>query len=320
MNYRSVASLNKDILVWLDQLPSDIDLVVGIPRSGLLVASLISLHRNIPLTDVQGLIQGKLIQSGARYKKTNIKDFLSEPRKVLVVDDSVWSGSQMRKTKKELEQAELIHEIIFGAVYVDVGKEGIVSYFQRILASPRIFEWNYLHHGSMGSFCIDIDGVLCRDPLEKENDDGKNYEDFILNVPMRIVPKGNIGWLVTCRLEKYRSLTEQWLLKNNIKYENLIMWNLPDMESRQKSGEHGKYKAEIYIKTGASLFIESSIRQAKEIATLSGKNVICFETGEMISPTEVNRKYRKALKYINLAVSDPQQMVSIIKNRILLKK
>lgn len=60
MNYRSIVDLNSDIKKWISELPNDLDLIVGIPRSGLLVANLLALHLNLPLTDVEGLIENRI--------------------------------------------------------------------------------------------------------------------------------------------------------------------------------------------------------------------------------------------------------------------
>ena len=96
------------------------------------------------------------------------------------------------------------------------------------LELPRIFEWNVMHHHLLVSSCIDIDGVLCRDPTEAENDDGAAYERFLDTVPAREVPEAPLGWLVTCRLEKYREQTEAWLNRHAIRYRELVMLDLPD--------------------------------------------------------------------------------------------
>ena len=48
MNYRSIADLNHTILKQLHMLPRDFDLVVGVPRSGMLPANLIALYLNLP--------------------------------------------------------------------------------------------------------------------------------------------------------------------------------------------------------------------------------------------------------------------------------
>ena len=50
MNFRTVSDLTKTIMKKIDIIPSDIDLIVGIPRSGLLVANYIALLLNKPIT------------------------------------------------------------------------------------------------------------------------------------------------------------------------------------------------------------------------------------------------------------------------------
>src|SRR5438309_128683 len=68
VEYRTVAQLDDAIVSWLGSLPRDVDIVAGIPRSGLLVANLLALHLNLPMTDVAGLIEGRVIQAGARFR------------------------------------------------------------------------------------------------------------------------------------------------------------------------------------------------------------------------------------------------------------
>lgn len=72
---------------------------------------------------------------------------------------------------------------------------------------PRVFEWNVLHHPVLNDACVDIDGVLCRDPTPAENDDGRKYREFLSTVEPTIVPGQRIGHLVTSRLEQYRPKT-----------------------------------------------------------------------------------------------------------------
>lgn len=318
INYRSIASLNRDVLCWLQELPREIDIVVGIPRSGLLVANLLSLHLDIPLTDVEGFINGRIIQTGVRYNG-DTKELLSSAKKILVVDDSVFQGTQMRAIRAKIEQAKISHEVIYGAVYVKPGSQNIVDHFYELLPTPRFFEWNVFHHGAMESFCVDVDGVLCRDPTEEENDDGERYERFIQNVESWIVPSKTIGWLVTCRLEKYRGLTEEWLAEHGIKYKHLIMMDFPDKESRIKSKSHAVYKAQVYKDTCALFFIESSLTQAMEIVRLVGKEVLCMETREVISPNCVNRNYHKGRRLAHLFLKNPREALRAVRQHLSLR-
>jgi len=98
-----------------------------------------------------------------------------------------------------------------------------------------------MHHNGLINACVDIDGVLCIDLTDKENDDVKKYIEFIRNEKSRIIPSSTIGYLVTARLEKYREDTEYWLNKVGVKYNNLIMMNLNSKRERQASGSHRIY-------------------------------------------------------------------------------
>jgi len=283
VNYRSVASMNRDILSWLERLPRGLELIVGIPRSGLFIANLLALYLDLPLTDVDGLITGRVIESGpVRGRAGQLDGLFSTNRKVLVVDDSLSSGSSMRKVRERIAAAELPHKILYSAVYIVPGRETEVDYYCDVLPHPRILEWNFRNNSWLQHACMDIDGVLCRDPTEHENDDGPRYRRFIQKVPPKIIPSVAIGWLVTCRLEKYRTLTEHWLEKHGIKYRELVMMDYPDMEARRAAGSYGTFKGTVYKATNAELFIESSLRQAFEIAHISGRDVLCMETMEMV--------------------------------------
>ncbi len=280
MNYRSVDDLNQCVLKNLHKVPDDVELIVGIPRSGLLAANLLALHINLPLTDLQGFIQGRVLNTGYRSKRASHQK--PRPyRKALVIDDSIHSGRAMLEARELVENAKLPIPSLFGCVYIKPGAESMVDLFFERCPIPRIFEWNIFHSPRLEESCVDIDGVLCRDPTEEENDDGEKYCRFLSSVPPRIIPSYPLGWLVTCRLEKYRSLTEEWLRQNGIRYNRLIMMNLPDKSSRIHSQGHSQFKADVYLQTDAKLFIESSVGQATKIAKVSGRSVFCIENRTM---------------------------------------
>lgn len=283
MNFRSFNDLNNVIVANLTRIPRDIDLIVGIPRSGLLVANLLAMHLNLPMTDVDGLLQGRILQSGPRLPAQPSLDGI---RKVLVVDDSVGHGIQKRKVKALLQPVAHRYQFVFCAAYaLPEGCKEVDLYFE-IVPLPRMFEWNVMHHQEyLPHCCIDIDGVLCRDPTAQENDDAENYKEFLVRAEPLLLPTAPVGWLVTCRLEKYRQLTREWLARYRVQYKELVMMNYPDKESRVRDGAYASFKAEVYRSTGAMLFIESESMQSREIARLSGKPVLCIDTREMAYPS-----------------------------------
>jgi uncharacterized HAD superfamily protein len=189
-------------------------------------------------------------------------------------------------------------------------------YFEEI-CGDRVFEWNLMHSWVVKQSCVDIDGVLCEDPTYEQNDDGERYERFLADArPLRI-PSVPVGYLVTCRLEKYRALTEMWLEKYGIEYGHLIMMNYPSKEARQASGKHAAFKAKTYMSTKAIIFIESSYVQAKEIARLAKQPVLCVETQQMIYPPLVPYALSKAPRTPNFFYRHLRQYSSWLKRKLL---
>ena len=293
MNYKTIEDLSKDIKALVPKLPADLDLISGVPRSGLLAANLLALYLNLPLTDVDGLCERRLLESGLYRKFDKILDF-SQCKKVLVIDDSINSGATMEKAKSAIQHANLPYEIYYAAVYATSTSQEFVDFWCEVVEQPRCFEWNVMHHPDLKRSCVDLDGIICRDPTESENDDGVNYRHFLVSAEPMIKPTVEIGWIVTCRLEKYRGLTEEWLKKHGIRYKNLVMMDLPDKATRVALGSHALFKAEVYRATDAWIFIESSVRQAQEIARISGKDVLCTGTNQMISGQNVQNQTPQA--------------------------
>ena len=206
MVYRSFADLSNLIRTNLYKIPHDIDVVVGIPRSGMLPANLIALYLNKRMSDLDSFLEGKLIASGERDKyitKSNI-------HKVLIVDDSVDSGNAINKAKKKLGPVANSYKLLYLApIVTPQGTSMVDIWFEILDGNERIFEWNFYHHSFLSNACMDIDGVLNVDP--EIDDDGPIYTNYIENAIPLFIPTVPVDTLVSCRLEKYRLQTEKWL-------------------------------------------------------------------------------------------------------------
>lgn len=312
MEYRSVSDLCSLVINNLQRIPKDIDIIVGIPRSGLFVANYIALLMNKPLTDLNGFEEDRLISSGNTKNTDHHITKVKEAKKVLVVDDSVCSGNAMNLCRRRIESLNREAQYIFLAVFVlPTMKSSVDIYFEEV-DSPRYFEWNLFHHVKLlRNSCFDLDGVLCEDPSPTDNDDGEKYEHFIKNTPVKILPSCELGYIVTSRLEKYREQTETWLKSNNIKYKQLIMLDAT-AEERVKYDLHAKHKAEYYKKTNTILFFESNEKQALEINRITQKPVYCVETNTLY---QGNGAY--ALRYEVKGKLKKKISAKIIKSKVL---
>ncbi len=272
MQYRSFEDLSRLIHGYNLNCLQDFDLIVGVPRSGMIPAYLFGLILNLPVIDIESFIAGVDPYVGKRlqYRKNCLK-------KILVVDDSIKFGGQLNEVKKKLNYLNTL-EFKYLSVFATSDTNGMVDHCLEIINKPRVFQWNLLNSWIYEYSCVDIDGVLCEDPSEEENDDGEKYLEFLLNARPKYTPPCKIDVLVTSRLEKYRSQTEVWLSKNGILYNNLEMLNVPDKKTRVRLGIHASFKADIYKKyVKTALFIESSKCQSETIHSMSGKNVFCVE-------------------------------------------
>jgi uncharacterized HAD superfamily protein/hypoxanthine phosphoribosyltransferase len=274
MEYRSYAELADAVVRNAYRVPSDVDLVVGIPRSGILPASILALQLNLPFQELEAFLQRCPIKVGRTAKATISTE--APVRKILVVDDSVASGESARDVRVRIEAERPELETVFLAIYGTTTHSPDVDIIFEVVESPRIFQWNLMRHARLGDACFDIDGVLCHDP--------EKYMKFLLEAKPLLRSNARIKHLVTSRLEKYRPQTEQWLRENGVEYEKLWMLDLPSAEERRRQGAHGSFKAKVYKETGAGIFVESEGRQAQEIADLSKKPVLSIEDQAILWP------------------------------------
>jgi uncharacterized HAD superfamily protein/hypoxanthine phosphoribosyltransferase len=260
--------------------------IIGVARSGVFPASLIALFANSPLYSYEqnnGTITN--LRGGGR---TNIMFNEQEKRyskNIYIVDDSAYSGRSMRIAKSRIQRQFPDKNIISMVLYAgsNAYESGLIDYAARI-TDEHWFEWNMFSSPVSKGVCIDFDGILCRDFMPWEDDDGEVYLQTLKNMKLGSIRPQN-RWtvdIITARLDKWREPTEEWLKKNNISYNNLFMgpWN---NISERFNVNIGKWKADIYKDLSKTLFVESDLTQALEIYKHTGKDVLHYESGRVFS-------------------------------------
>lgn len=281
MHYITLDNLNNTIRKNLYKVPHDIDFVIGVPRSGMLVATIISEFINVPLIDINSFVSGQKPSGGNRLTLINKES----SNKVLVVDDTCYSGSSMKNAREKLKDFD--YNFIYCCAYlegkgeneVDIYLDDVRKYTVGSQIPIVLYEWNLTQHYPfiMQRCLYDIDGVFCVDPCDERNTE--EYEKYIENAIPFIIPKVPIGGIVTYRLNKYRDITNEWLNKQGIKYSNMYMFNANSWDERNNSGiSSEQFKALIYKSLpNMILFIESDDYQAQQIYKLSGKPCLSIE-------------------------------------------
>lgn len=246
------------------------EIVVGIPRSGMLPASQIALALGLPLADLHSFCAGRgwKISGG-------ICGEAAGARRVLLVDDATGFCKAMKGAMASLAEDRPDCTVMTCAVYATAkAAERLDIYFEEC-PHPRIFEWNWWRSRRLKGCCVDIDGVLCVDPTRAQNRNPGLYRQFLADASPLFLTAKPVHALVTGRKEAYREETERWLRRHGIEYGKLKML---EVRSPRSAEGHAERKAEFYQASPARLFIESSDRQAELIAEISGKDSLCITT------------------------------------------
>jgi uncharacterized HAD superfamily protein len=278
MIYKSIADMANLVVSSSRFLPPETDLIVGIPRSGMLAASMIALNMNRKLIDLNSFCNNAPLANGQTRAAHGAGLVTAwDAKHAVIVDDSAASGGSLDAARQQVKACGYAGQASFGVVYAGENSPAQLDFSFETTGFPRIFQWNLFHRREAELYCVDIDGVLCLDPTAEENDDGPRYEAFLQSALPLAPCTHRIGHLVTSRLEKYRPLTERWLHERGIQYGQLHMLDLPTAEERRRLGAHGSFKASVYrAQRDAILFIESEAHQSIEIARRSGKPVLDY--------------------------------------------
>lgn len=277
---RNVTHLDRLIVKNLHKIRAiPADVIVHCPRSGTIPASLIATYLCKPFASVEEYCAGII-----NTRKSDYKDLNS----ILLVDDSIATGQQMDGFIRQIKKARPGVKVYTLAVYSYRGAKPTIKptlILETHDDPDYIYTWFMFKTFRLKYCAVDMDGVLCRDVIEGEDDDGENYSKFLETADLKFKPfdylqgRDVMGAIVTGRLEKYRPQTESWLKKHGIKYNKLIMCPAQTKEHR-KTLNPARWKSSVYSRPEYKLFIESSEKEARVIADISQKPVFCIDTME----------------------------------------
>lgn len=267
----TTTQLVEDTLRMVVQMPK-LRAVVGIARSGILPASTLATHLGTALYSLDNRT-GEVMElgRGRRFEKQQPEG------RVLLIDDSIYSGFAMSEAAPRVTQ-HFGEAPLTAAVYARGMTARKVDFYARI-SERHWFQWNIFNHPLLEHWAFDLDGVFCRDFAPHEDDDGDLYCEIMRSLPgTHNRPRKPIS-IVTARLEKYRDITEEWLDRQGIPVEALVMGPWRTKQEREKADLWG-WKAEQIKRLGKRAYVESSQYGAKRLHDLTGLPVICTDTNE----------------------------------------
>lgn len=247
---------------WIKTLPRKFDIVIGIPRKGMILAYIAGIELGIPVATID-TFKNRSFQIPTKLKQKK------QYQNILLIDDCVGVGVQMKKAKEELLKINPKLKISTAAPFVTSDQAKNITYYYTINKGGALATELDLTRAPMTvtPLCVDLDGVLCEDSSRTEREEDK--AQFWITAKPNKIPSYMIDAIVTGRPEKYRDLTERWLKRNRVKYKNLIM---------AQNGDDGiKTKVRAIRKIKPGIFWESSPYQSRIIFLKTGCRVLCLE-------------------------------------------
>lgn len=276
INFVSIDQASIWTTEWIQAFPTQYDLVVGVPRSGMLVASIIALKLGKGLTTPDLLKSGDYWHSSRAGRKLS----LDEIRHILVVDDSIDKGRAMAKAMTVIESIDKDFSVTKAALIVREKTKHKADLYYKVIEPPRSFEWNLMHrkiasYAGSGMLATDLDGVLCANPPRGADEDEDWYLEWLGNANPYFIPGFEIDVILTCRLEQYREPTEHWLRRNGVQFKALQMWDVPNKDARR--GSFARYKSDALLRIKPDMYWESDWEQAQTIWKETRIPTLCFD-------------------------------------------
>jgi adenine/guanine phosphoribosyltransferase-like PRPP-binding protein/uncharacterized HAD superfamily protein len=291
-----------DLAKVLRKVIPEFDIVCGIPRGGLLPATIIASIFGKPLTTPDLLMENKCWNTSScavanRKNKWADEYYCPIPNleraKILMVDDTSYNSvGQMQRHKLKIV-AKFPFSIVYKVpIYVVERTLRTNDLYCKRISMNHWVEKDFMIRRGPYLLGFDMDGVLCEDWNDDPNEDKEKYLSFLENAKPYMIPHYYIDFIITARMEGYRAQTVEWLKKHNVQYGKLIMWTGINKEDRGVM-HHSDYKIDKInrLMPPDGIFIESSYSQAKRIFEKTNRQVICTDTMELIGGTDVGFDY-----------------------------
>ena len=246
-------------------LPRTVGAIAAVPRSGLIPASVIATYLHLPLYEIGAENGLRQLHHGGRGLHFG---WAGQGRCLAVIDDTTFFGGTVRQVRRQLAGLDTFYAV----VYCRPKAREVIDLCAEDLPAPHFLEWNFPNNATIrgecpdphyaGGVAWDLDGVIVHD----EHSGGPAGTPYL-------VPRTHACRLIaTGRPESTRTETEAQLAALGVRWDRLEM--LPN-EVPLTPENAAAHKAGQLLDAGCGLFLESDPEQARLIASLCGRPVIC---------------------------------------------
>lgn len=242
------------------------DAVVGIPRSGMVPASMAALTLGVPLW-AMGKHGPEPLATGRRLQYSKIDQ--RKVKRLLILDDSSASGQQMSLVKKAMQLPHLRHyEVTYAAVIVTPSGRRNVDMYHEVIELPHWFEWNFFGNTDM------VKGFKVVAELEVMRDE---YWELETTVPRFT----HVPTIISDEPDTISNVNQTvgWLDRNDITYDSLL--HRPKGLALD-SYKHVRWKVETATRKSSGLFVTDHPEQAGSLTAHKYKCVLCPKLGKSL--------------------------------------
>ncbi|MDR0899406.1 MAG: phosphoribosyltransferase [Lactobacillaceae bacterium] len=236
--YRTLNDLNTLIKDNQARLQSyNFDLIVGLPRRGMIPATLIGLFLNKPVVSFNELVADLASEKiGYRLREESAKSPKSY-QNILLIDDSTNEGSAFQAAKEKLDE-DTWNKITTMSIYSTKKGTNSVDLALEVLESPKIFEWNIMHKRVvLAVSSMRFEGIIASNAITGQ------WE-------LITAPSYPIKVIVSELREKNRAEVEEFLETNHIQYEHLIMEVVSSKQLKEIAQE---YDVKLHYETDPTI-------------------------------------------------------------------
>jgi orotate phosphoribosyltransferase len=252
---------------WVRHLPQAYDVIVGIPRSGLLVANILALKLGKPCTTPDLFGEQRMWQSKRMPDPGPV-------RRVLLVDDSVNSGTTMAQARKAIQSARPGMEVTTAALVAHPGSRRKVDLYYIEVPQPRLFEWDIMHQKKVERIGVVFEGFLALPITTRAAGPKGNGGWRGVFMKPYLIPTYAIDLIIGTQSETRRGAVEAWLRRHGVRFRELVLWNRPDPFD---AGAYLDFVAAVLALRKPDLYLESDPERARHIWQQSATPTLCTE-------------------------------------------
>ncbi|MFT8438263.1 MAG: phosphoribosyltransferase [Oenococcus sp.] len=209
--YRTIDDLNNLIKENLARLQSyNFDLIVGLPRRGMIPATLIGLFLNKPVVSFNELNANMASEKiGYRLQEESAK-FPKSYSNILLVDDSTDEGTVFEQAAAKLDDATA-KKVTTLSVYATEKGGHRVDLHLETLEEPKLYEWNILHKkAALADAAMRFEGIIATNALT-----GEWIPVTLPSYPIKVIYSG--------LREKHCDKLESFLNRHGVHFDELKM-------------------------------------------------------------------------------------------------